>query len=344
MSRFGIKEHMGSTMAANESSLFEAFLNRHDSHSWNRVLDSLLPSIHEVDRAATRIWFAFFPLDLALALKESEDPAQLAEELLLLGKFALKDQIDTSHAFLYGHRYWPEVKKAVAAHASSNKAPSSLNLEAQIKEVATAAAASTEKDLSLLLGITAVGFMSLQQVGAEAFSAAPGKVSLRPNVAAKSPDKVLKARAKGDGQGIFGFLKGEQETYPITFDENESDARFKLIRGQELTTAAAADARHFTERDPRLLGSEGPIPVQCRAAACGTCWVGILAGAEKLADVDRIEGNRIKEFGYINTDEPKPIIRLACRAQAFGAVSLVIPPWNGVFGKYLAAREESKDL
>jgi hypothetical protein len=29
------------------------------------------------------------------------------------------------------------------------------------------------------------------------------------------------------------------------------------------------------------------------------------------------------------------LIRLACQAQTHGAVSIVIPPWNGVFGKYL---------
>ena len=48
-----------------------------------------------------------------------------------------------------------------------------------------------------------------------------------------------------------------------------------------------------------------------------------------------LEWRRIKEFGYIYTDEPKPIIRLSCQAQASGAVSIVIPPWNGNFGKYL---------
>jgi hypothetical protein len=34
------------------------------------------------------------------------------------------------------------------------------------------------------------------------------------------------------------------------------------------------------------------------------------------------------------------LIRLACQAQALGAVSIVIPPWNGVFGKYLKKRKE----
>jgi hypothetical protein len=40
-------------------------------------------------------------------------------------------------------------------------------------------------------------------------------------------------------------------------------------------------------------------------------------------------------LGYIETDDPRPLIRLSCQAQATGAVSIVIPPWNGYFGKYL---------
>jgi uncharacterized 2Fe-2S/4Fe-4S cluster protein (DUF4445 family) len=88
---------------------------------------------------------------------------------------------------------------------------------------------------------------------------------------------------------------------------------------------------------------EGPIPVECRSASCGTCWVGVLGGADRLNDVAAREGKKIKEFGYIDTAEPKPLIRLACQAQAQGAVSVVIPPWNGQFGKYLRAlKEESR--
>jgi len=70
--------------------------------------------------------------------------------------------------------------------------------------------------------------------------------------------------------------------------------------------------------------------VECRSASCGTCWVGVLGGAEKLSDVAVREAKKIKEFGYIDTAEPKPLIRLACQAAALGAVSVVIPPWNGV--------------
>jgi hypothetical protein len=55
------------------------------------------------------------------------------------------------------------------------------------------------------------------------------------------------------------------------------------------------------------------------------------------------EGKKIKEFGYIDTGEPKPLIRLACQAQANGAVSIVIPPWNGQFGKYLKSLKHDNE-
>ena len=105
-------------MSRNSETVFENFLQGHDETAWARVLDDLLPAIHEVDRNATAIWFAFFPPALARAFEQTDAPGLLAQKLLLQGKYALADKIDSSHAFLYGHRYWPEVKQAVAAHAA----------------------------------------------------------------------------------------------------------------------------------------------------------------------------------------------------------------------------------
>ena len=45
-------------------------------------------------------------------------------------------------------------------------------------------------------------------------------------------------------------------------------------------------------------------------------------------------------FGYIDTEESHPLIRLSCQAQATGALSVVIPPWNGYFGTYLKKEKE----
>src|SRR5436190_23992821 len=102
-----------------EQTEFDRFLAAHDEAAWTRVVQELLPALHEVDRNATQIWFAFFPLALQRALAAAADPAELARKLLLQGRYNLKDQIDTSHTFLYGHRYWPEVKRAAIAHAAA---------------------------------------------------------------------------------------------------------------------------------------------------------------------------------------------------------------------------------
>src|SRR2546423_14259286 len=145
---------------------FERFLAGHDEAAWARVVRELLPAIHEVDQNATRIWFAFFPLALQRALAAAADPAQLAQKLLLQGKYQLKDQIDTSHTFLYGHRFWPEVKQATIAHdAGFKQAANNTTLAAQIRAVAHSVAALRKADESLLVGITAGAFMTIQQTG-----------------------------------------------------------------------------------------------------------------------------------------------------------------------------------
>ncbi len=314
---------------------FEAFLKKHDEESWSATLTALLRSIHEVDRNATQIWFSFYPLALFEALEQSEDPETLAQRLLLQGKVYLKDQIDSSHTFLYGHRYWPEVKTAVQKHAREFAEAGSL--ADQIVSLAQQVAKALKVDDSLVIGITAVAFMTIRQTGLAAFEAAPGKSLLDKKHARKSPADVLRERAVDDSQGFLSFLKTVDKKWTVTYDENEASAKYRLNHDQDLAWGAAGDrSRNWREVDPRRV--EGPIPVECRSASCGTCWVGVLGGAEKLSDVAAREGKKIKEFGYIDTAEAKPLIRLACQAQALGAVSIVIPPWNGVFGKYLKNR------
>jgi ferredoxin len=320
---------------------FENFLNQQDDESWSAALTALLRSIHEVDRNATQIWFSFYPLSLFQALEQAEDPETLAQQLLMQGKFYLKDQIDSSHTFLYGHRYWPDVKSAVQKHAREFSGSETGSLSDQILAVAQKAAAQAKAEQSLVIGITAVAFMTIRQAGLAAFEAAPGQMLIDKKHTRKSPAEVLRERAVDDSQGFLAFLKTVDKKWTVTYDENDDRAKYRLNHVQDLAWGAADDrSRNWREIDPRRI--EGPIPVECRSASCGTCWVGILGGAEKLSDVAAREGKKIKEFGYIDTTEAKPLIRLACQAQALGAVSIVIPPWNGVFGKYLKRlREDS---
>jgi len=313
---------------------FESFLRQHDEESWSATLTTLLRSMHEVDRNATQIWFSFYPLSLFQALEQSDDPHTLEQRLLMQGTYYLKDQIDSSHTFLYGHRYWPEVKGAVQQHARAFADGDRTSLTDQILAVAKQVAAQAKIDDALVIGITAVAFMTIRQAGLAAFEAAPGRMLIDKKHARKSAADVLRERAVDDSQGFLSFLRTVDKKWTVNYDENDDRAKYRLNHMQDLAWGAADDrSRNWRELDPRRI--EGPIPVECRSASCGTCWVGVLGGAEKLSDVAAREGKKIKEFGYLDTGEAKPLIRLACQAQAHGAVSIVIPPWNGVFGKYL---------
>ncbi len=303
-------------------------LRRHDARAWQHAIDTLSAETHPIDRNATRIWFAFYPLELLLALEATDDPAEAARRLGLMGRWRLTDQIGSSHRFLYAHRYWPQVKSAIQAYSD---APPD-NLAALVSAIAEAASRTARVDREFLLGIAAVLLMTLRQVGPEAFAAEPPTIHLPEKARVLSPHQVMNRRAHDDWQGPFGFMRGIRKQWTVTFDESDPDARFTLIDGQEIATAAQTDKREYRGHDIRCTPGEGPIPVQCRAASCGTCWVGILGGADKLSPVvDRDERRRMRVFGYLDSGESHPLIRLACQARAHGAVSIVIPPWNGVF-------------
>lgn len=307
-------------------------LSRFDAADWRRAVDKLSAEIHPIDRNATRIWFAFYPLELHDALEAAGDQAEAARRLGLMGKWRLADQISASHRFLFAHRYWPQVKSAIQAYTED--APE--DLAALISAIAEAAARTARVDREFLLGMSAVAAMTLRQVGTEAFAAEQATIHLTDRVRAMSAHQVMKNRAKDDWQGIFGFARGIHKQWTVTFDEADPTATFVSIDGQELASAARNDKRNYHVRDARCTPEEGPIPVECRAASCGTCWVGVLGGAEKLSPVvDRDERRRMKVFGYLDSAEERPLIRLACQAKAHGAVSIVIPPWNGMFATCL---------
>ena len=87
---------------------------------WLAAVGSLLPSIHEVDRNAVQIWFRFYPLDLVKYLESAENVEEAMKGIAMEGDFGLLDKIDTSHKFLYGHRFWPYVKQAVQKRDESD--------------------------------------------------------------------------------------------------------------------------------------------------------------------------------------------------------------------------------
>lgn len=321
---------------------FENSLNSFDEKTWLATVTTLLPEIHEVDRNAAQIWFRFFPLELFRTLQAAENRDELIQKFVLQGTYELKNQIDSSHSFLYGHRYWKEVKDAIEQRAQTFNAENA-DLAQEIRTIAKIAAEKAKVDSSLLIGIAAVGLMTLVQVGLDAFKNTPGKIYIDTAHIKLSPEQILARRAKDDSQGFFSFLKTVDKEWTVTYDENKSGAQFKLINDEEIASAAARDqSQNWRAQDDRCI--EGVIPVECRSAACGTCWVGILGGTEKLSDVSPREERQMKVFGYNQPSEPRPILRLACQAKATGAVSIVIPPWNGVFGKRVYGNVEEREL
>src|SRR4029434_2450295 len=145
---------------------FLSFLYQHDDAAWKKVVNELQWAIHPVDQRATLIWFAFFPVKLHRALADSPDSPsreETAKRLLLKGRYSLADQVDASAGFMYGHRYWPAVKRAVAEYAGT--ANSTTPLADQIRDVARKLAENVKVHESLLMGIATVAFGSLRQVG-----------------------------------------------------------------------------------------------------------------------------------------------------------------------------------
>jgi ferredoxin len=309
--------------------LFLGYLAQFDDDAWRRVVDRLDAGIHPVDRLATRAWFHFFPLRLQLALDEADDAAVLAHYLRLQGRWRLEAHRETSHWFLFGHRYWPNVRAAVRARAATGSAPGSLDLAAIVQTIARDVAGREGVEVSRLVGITAVALRTLQQVGLPEADLPPTERGRLIGAPESDPDRIVAGRRRGSG-GWLQFLKRGPEAWRVTFDERRPAQSFPLIDSQHLTTAAALDTRDYRQRDERC--SEGPIPVQCRSCSCGTCWVGILDGAEHLSPVDAKERTTIAALGYLSTEDERPVIRLACMAQAHGPVTIVIPPWNGQIG------------
>ncbi|MBL8140468.1 MAG: (2Fe-2S)-binding protein [Acidobacteria bacterium] len=312
----------------------ERYLHGHRHTDWLVALSDLRAVMHEVDQRATRIWCYQWPVDVARALAAAPDRDAAVRAMWLQGRFDLAEQVDTSHAFLYGHRFWSLVKQTVTEVAVSGDEVPATGLHELVRRMADNAAARARMDVSLLVGITAVALMTLQHVGLEAFRKTRGQTTAPRGLLASAPDQIVGARERDDAQGLFGFLRGIKTRFTVRFDEGRDEACFPIFSGQHITTAALADRRDYTASDARC--HEGPIPVQCRAASCGTCWVGVLGGNGKVSAASAAELSRLREFGYIDTGDERPVIRLACQVQAYGNVTLVIPPWNGIVGPYLS--------
>ncbi len=323
------------------SNAFIEALEKRTEAEWMAAVESLLPEIHEVDRNAVQIWFRFYPLDLVNFLESAEDPEEAMKGIVMEGDFGVLDKIDTSHRFLYGHRFWPQVKEVITKRAETIDGLGEIASE--IRTVAHLAAVKAKTTEPLVTAIAAIGLMTLTQVGLNEFKSSPGIAEQPHGVMAKSPDEIIKERAKDDSQGLFGFLKSIDKEFSVAFEAFNFDGKFKIINEEEIASASQKDrSRDWQSFDSRCW--EGPVPIECTSASCGTCWVGVVGGQEKLTEPATRERKAMKIFGYNQPEDEKPFLRLACQAKATGNVSIVIPPWNAVFGKKVRGNVEDVEL
>jgi len=336
----------------------QTFLANHTEADWLAAVDELLPHIHEVDREAVQIWFRFYPLDLVNYINTAEDGEAALTGLAFKGNIGLRDQIDTSHHFLYGHRFWPKVKGKIEKLAAESSPPyeggvapasadgvvlssDTTQLVDLIKDIACRTASKLNVERQLVVALAAVGLATLNQVGIEAFTAATGEIDNKK--LPKSPEAAIAEREKDDSQGILGFLKTIDKKFSVSFAGTNSAGKFPIIAAEEIASASQKDrTQAWQERDGRCW--EGPVPIECTSASCGTCWVGVVGGREKLSAVLPRERRAMKVFGYGQPADEKPFLRLACQAEASGNVTIVIPPWNAVFGKKVRGDVEELEL
>lgn len=255
---------------------FEDHLSRYAAADWADALETLAPEIHPVDLDATRVWCAFFPLALA--------------------KDRLSAQVESSHTFLYGHRYWPQTRRAVLAMAAESSFPEAL--PEIITRVADHTSRTSSVDRDQLLGIAIAALMTLRQCGLEAFESVKGTVQLPMRIEARSIRQVRRQRAAQRSQGLLGFLRGRKNRFRMTFDENTPGAHFDVAAGQNVASGLPA----------------------------GASVIGVLAGADKLSPIDPSEAKQLKDLGFAQaaTAGGAPLIRLASAARPHGDVTFVI--------------------
>jgi ferredoxin len=138
-------------------------------------------------------------------------------------------------------------------------------------------------------------------------------------------------------------LKTIDKKFSVHYSALNYSGRLPIIADEEIVTASQKDeSRNWQSLDDRCW--DGPVPIECTSASCGTCWVGVLGGEEKLTPVKPRERRQMKVFGYNQPEAETPLLRLACQARAQGNVTIVIPPWNAVFGKKVYGNVEELEL
>jgi hypothetical protein len=255
-------------------------LSRYTHADWVSAIETLTPEIHPIDLHATRVWFA------------------------LVAETPLADRIETSHTFLYGHRYWPQIKRAVLAAAKETAWPTIL--PELLDRTADYATRTTQVDRDQLLGITAAALMTLSRVGLDAFAATSGSVQIPKWGHVRSVRQVRRARLH-QAWRPFGALFSAPR-FRIRYSEASKDAVFDVGEGATIASGMPAALR------------------RCGATCSGACAIGVLAGAQDLSTMaaDELAQMSASRIHQAKSVDGYPLIRLACYARPGGDMTIVV--------------------
>lgn len=316
-------------MMEKKLSKFEKFIGQVKQEEWDQSALQLALRIHEVDRQATRIWYSFWPLKLTRLLQGGGREAVI-RDYRLRGEFELMNQIDSAISFLYGAKYWPQIKAEIVARNES--AETGTDVLPEIEASAERVAKSVVADISLIRGITAVGYLMAAHVGVSVLGQVLSSPANMSRLHQSTPDKLCQQRIRQKGPGLFGFLNGAERKFRVRVDGHLNGGyEFRAFQGQDLSMASKSDNRDYAQIDRRRL--EGPIPFECRSGSCGFCWVGLLTPPDRLEKITAYEWRRLKYFGYVGEEAPAedhPLVRLSCQSHCWGDVQVVVSPWNGM--------------
>ena len=303
------------------------WLAKLDQSVWDQTVKELLPKAHEIDRLPLRIWFAWWPIKLTRGLSSATDVSDLERHWELRGDFSLEQQLSKTLGIFYAASCWSEVVRSTLNWVEGEGGQEDLETDLLDLILVTGQEVSLESDIDVafILPLQAVAFMVLCQMGAGSL----GKSEVSISSKSVNPNQILKKRQREKGFGILSFLRDADQQHTVCFDEGSGD-KFTAYHEQDLSMAAAMDTRDHTAADPRC--TEGPIPFQCRSGSCGSCWIGVVGGKERLAPISEYEKRRLQYFGYLSKEDldTHPPVRLACQSACRGNVTILVPPWNGV--------------
>ena len=218
----------------------------------------------------------FLSAAAAARSRRGRRPVGGADHLRLRGRWRLADQRESSHWFLFGHRFWADVRAAVAAARRHRRCAGQPRPGGA--DPGHRARSREGRSAWIRRGWSA---SPPWRCGRCSRWGCPSRLPVSPAVVQSSAARasiptVWSPGRQRSSRRWFGFLKGGPRQWAVTFDERPPAQSFPLIASQHLTTAAALDARDYRRvihAAPRARSRCNAAPAPAARAGSASCQV-----------------------------------------------------------------------